>query len=281
MEKKKVNLYKLFSNISIFLTIGLVAILILMITQYIKVSETLLKLIFILLVLSISCTVSLTWIQKIMQNRYKKLSIVMLSVLGAFAILWITTIFVVSNFINTIGSYEAEIAAAKTVSFVTYLQVVLIASLQFILGSFIANAISNFGKSNLVLQVLNYLSAVMIDVWFCKLFTIFTFVDASIKLNDASFLASSGWWALFLIAAAILAITQGSITKMYKRRQHDIAQRSVSDNFEHLYDVTSDGKGDETKSATKKLEELKTLLDNNMITQEEYETKKRQILDEM
>ena len=101
-EKKPFNYYKLFANVSIFLTIGLIAILIMMMTRYIAFSVVKLEIVLVLLVLSIASSVSLVWIQRLMQKRYKILSWVMIGLVIAFSILWIATIFVVANFIKKV-----------------------------------------------------------------------------------------------------------------------------------------------------------------------------------
>lgn len=283
-EKNSFNFYKLFSNISIFLTIGLIAILIMMMTRYIAFSIVKLELVLILLVLSIASSVSLTWIQKIMQNRFKILSWVMIGFVIAFSILWIATIFVVVNFIKKIPTIADEAEAIKMITaFVSYLQFVLIASLQFILGSFVANKVANFGKSNIVLQVLNYLSVVMVDVWLCKLVTIITFKGTEFQLNDTSFLVSRGWWTLLLIAAAVLIVTQASITRIYRRRRREISTRTLAMDAEMSFgEVAEPFQAKETKKAEptleEKLKQLKALRDSDMITEEEYQEKRANLL---
>ena len=198
----------------------------------------------------------------------------MIGILAAFAILWIVTIFVAANFIEKINT----VTEAKAVSFYNYLQFVLIASLQFIFASFVANKVANFGKSNIALQVFNYLSVVMVDVWFCKLFTLVTFPNGNFKLSDPSFLTSRGWWTLLLIAAAILSITQASITRIYKRRKRDLAEQAMGEQVEGVFNVEAPKK---EKSAQEKLKDLKKMLDDELITKEEYDEKRQAILKDM
>lgn len=277
-SRRKINLYNLFSNISIYFTIGLVVLLILMITGVINYSQILLEIVFILLILSITSTVSLTWIQKLMKGKYKVLSWVMIGILSVFAILWIATIFVIVNFFNNVLGSNGSDVSSQVASFLSYIQVVLIMSVQFILSSFVANTITYFGKSNYILQGLNYLSIIMVDVWLCKLLTLINFNNDAFTFNNADFLTSKGWWALFLISAAILAITSGSISKIHKRKLKEQVQEMTE----------NESSSKQSKKATKqedsleeKLKKLKDLLDKGLITEKEYAKKREKLLEDI
>ena len=143
------KLYKIMASISmlgVFLAAG---ILVLATTQVLKISAGLFGTVVMIGILCIAIVSTLPWIRRIEKNEYKTVAIAFISVIGACALLWIISDWLV---VAMITNHNATIALLWVV------KIAVILSLQLMVADVVAIMYLKFGKTYLPFQIITYLS---------------------------------------------------------------------------------------------------------------------------
>ena len=297
------KLYKIINTCSIvglFVTVGLV---VLMIMGTIKCTSSVVGIIAAIAILCFSCILALPWIRKIENNEFKVLSYVFLGIVALSCLLWIISDIVIISQYKVIkaASLKDELTNEEStklfnslVGSLNYLKTAVFISIQFSVASFVATGVTKYRKTMLPFQVITYVSYLLCDLWISTfLFTInVKKINASnvgdinkifiINENLLKFLTSKAIVTIFVIAIAYVIIANAIIKRQEQRRlknaSEDLAKGNVA--------VVTSANSQETPVATvetpeEKLAKLKSMYEKELITKEEYETKKNDILKDM
>ncbi len=279
----KGRVFKTISYLSIGSLVAMLFLFILMVMNIIPFSSGLFALIGVLFVVSLAMSLATPWAKRVSEGRYKILSYVFLGLIAVAMILWIVVVFLLLNLYNkVIDDIDVGDSFISTIKFI---QVCVIITIQVIFGSIIATKISNFGKNNIVLQVFTYIGYVILDFYLSYIVSRLAFVDSEIVTKDADLLTSKVGLTVLLFAIVIVGVVEGYNKSRIKRIQKDAVERSLVSELEPVEKkkkaepAQTETKQEET--AEEKLTKLKSLLDKNLITQEEYDKKKEDIISKM
>lgn len=280
-ENSKFSLYGIIQTISIvglFLAVGLI---VLATTGTLHMGTGLIQFVGIIAVICLCGLMSLVWARNLERGKQKVVSIVFLSIIGAVCLLWIIAICVVMGLIR-----KGDAATDKElVNSLRFIKIVLIISVQFICGTTIGAVITRYGKSMLVFQVIMYLSNIVVDVYVsCWLFLF------KINNGEVAFATDSKLFAILtsngMITIAVLAIVYVSLSNSIIKRVELKRQKYQIENYGDKIDKKEIEEQTQTntqpvKDNKQKLVELKSMLDDGLITQEEYDEKRKKLLEDM
>ena len=280
-ENSKFSLYGLIQTISIvglFLAVGLI---VLAATGTLHMGTGLIQFVGIIAVICLCGLMSLVWARNLERGKQKIVSIVFLSIIGAVCLLWIIAICVVMGLIR-----KGDAATDKElVNSLRFIKIVLIISVQFICGTTIGSVITRYGKSMIVFQVIMYISNIDVDLYVsCWLFLF------KINNGEVSFATESGLFTILtskgMITIAVLAIVYVSLSNSIIKRVELKRQKYQIENYGDKIDKKEAEQQEQSnaqpvKDNKQKLVELKSMLDDGLITQEEYDEKRKKLLEEM
>ena len=299
------KLYKIIntcSTIGLFLTVGLV---VLMIMGTIKCTSSVVGIVAAIAILCFSCILALPWIRKIENNEFKVLSYVFLAIVAVCCLLWIISDIVI------ISQYKAIKASAlndnlteeestklfnSLVGALNYLKAAVFISIQFSVASFVATGITKYRKSMLPFQGITYISYLFCDFWISTfLFTInVKKINASnvgdldkifqINENVLTFLTSKAMVTIFVLAIAYVIIANAIIKRQDQRRMKNATEDLAKGRVPIVGGEDSAPaavQAEPVQTPEEKLEKLKSLYEKQLITKEEYEEKRNNILKDM
>lgn len=280
-ENGKFSLYGIIQTISIvglFLAVGLI---VLATTDVLHMGTGLIQFVGIIAVICLCGLMSLVWARNLERGKQKIVSIVFLSIIGAVCLLWIIAICVVMGLIR-----KGDAATDKElVNSLRFIKIVLIISVQFICGTTIGSVITRYGKSMIVFQVIMYISNIVVDLYVsCWLFLF------KINNGEVSFATESGLFTILtskgMITIAVLAIVYVSLSNSIIKRVELKRQKYQIENYGDKIDKKEAEQQEQAnaqpvKDNKQKLVELKSMLDDGLITQEEYDEKRKKLLEEM
>lgn len=281
MDNKKFNLLKFLTSTSLYLMLFIIAIIVISLFGYISLGAGLVKFLLVLCVICASTWLAMPWARKLQSDpKLKIVSIIFLSAVGVFAVLWIIGIFMSANLIDIISkavTNEAseEMLAKNTVMVARYLKWVVVLFIQFVLANSIASTMIKYGKEKIPYQVILYLSGLVIDVFFVRLLFLFKISDDySLTVNNAEFLSNKFTWLLVVLSLIIL-LASSAFNKRYENRRRKEEMETETTYSKSEKEVNS------SENIEVKLEKLKRLLEQNLITQEEYDAKRQDVLKEL
>lgn len=272
------NIYKLISNIAVVGIFVSIAILVLGIAKIFKLNSFVFGLIATIAIISIACWLVLPWVKRLSDSKNKNVSLVFISLIALCAVLWIISVYMIIHIYREAKSGGETISSL--VNTLKFVKVTLIISLQFLIASLIAETVMRYKNRMIVFQAITYASNLYFDF-----FVTFFLCCLSVTLEDGlevsdkiKFLGNKFVIVLFVLAIIYMIISNAIIKKQEEKR----VARAVHQN----YNIDGDKKVEpesvvQENSAEQKLESLKNLLDKNLITQEEYDKKREEILKDM
>ena len=273
-KDNKFSLYGLIQTISIVGLFIAVGIIVLSSVGSFKLSSGLIQFIGIIAVICLCGLMSLVWARNLERGKAKVVSIVFLGIF--VCILWIIAICVVMGLVRK-GDTISEKELANTLRFI---KIVLIISVQFICGTTIGSVITRYGKSMLVFQVIMYISNIIVDLYVSGWLLLFKIDGTDIAFNSSSglfsFLTSSAVYPIAILALAYVSLSNSIIKRIELKRQ-----KYQIENYGDRIDQKEENVTQPVKDSKQKLVELKSMLDDGLITQEEYDEKRKKLLEEM
>ncbi len=255
--------------VGLFVAVGLLVMGITM--QFINATITL-----VLAILAVICFVAiatLPWIKKYEQGQFRKTSITFMIINGICAILWIVGVILV--YVLYVKSRDgADYDPTKALKII---KIIIIVSIQFLTASSIATLITRYKKSFLAFQVITYISTVFVDVYVSLLlFSVYFNEARDLQMNSdlLSILGAPIMIGLFCMFLVFTAISAGIVTRLERNRVervHDAVANTVDVNG----NIVSDSKPTSEKD---RMAKLKQMYDDGLITEEEYNTKRAEIL---
>lgn len=280
-ENGKFSLYGIIQTISIvglFLAVGLI---VLAATGTFHMGTGLVQFVGIIAVICLCGLMSLVWARNLERGKAKVVSIVFLSIIAVVCILWIVAVCVVMGLIRK-GDTVSEKELANTVRFI---KIVLIISVQFICGTTIGAVITRYGKSMLVFQIIMYVSNIVVDLYVTGWLLLFKIDGTDIAFNSASglfsFLTSNAVYPIAILALAYVSLSNSIIKRIELKRQKYQIENYGDRIDKKEVEAQAQTNVQPVKDNKQKLIELKSMLDEGLITQEEYDEKRKKLLEDM
>lgn len=270
-NKNQSKLYGILSNVSITGLFISVALIVLITTQVIKLNSVIVTIIALFLASCIACVLGLPWAKRLENKKHKKICIAFLIAVAVCYILWVVCIFLVMNILVKADSQTASTLNGS----LTFIKISIIITMQFMVASLIGNVVTKYKKSLLPFQVITYFSNIFVDFYF-TFFMLCLKIDETkaIQINsNAKFLTSKAMIVLIILAVLFTAISNKLMrvieTRKLKNITEDMSQTRVIGNEND--EVNED-------SMEAKLEKIKNLYEKQLITKEEYEEKRAEII---
>lgn len=290
--------------VGLFVAVG---ILVLMVTGTIPWTSSKVGIIAAVAILCFSCLLALPWIRKIENNEFKILSYVFLGIVGLSCILWlISDIVIISEYKAIKAAAGKELTDDEQIKLISgllrtinFLKASVLISIQFSVASFIATGITKYRKTMIPFQAIAYVSYLFCDFWFTSfLFTVniksnvgsiiasgaSDILDKIFVINEGlfKFLTSKAMLTIFVLAIAYVLVSNAIIKRQEQTRikhaAEDLAYGRVSSTVEPQ---PVQAEPATAESPEEKLAKLKKMYESELISQEEYEAKKSEILKDM
>ena len=272
------RLYKLLATIAMVGIFVAAGIIVLAATQVLKISPGLFGTAVMIGILSLALISILPWIRRIENNEYKTVSIAFVSVIAVCAVLWIISDWLV---VAMITNHNAGVAL------LWFVKIAIILSLQLMVADVVAVMYLRFKKSYMPFQIITYLSYGFIDFYLTFLLCCINIADGKIKVSNAfGLLGSHLMIALIALAVVYAAISSSILRFIQERRKRNMVNDYYEGKIKNLDTDEEVQEKEEPKEEPKetpeqKLEKLKKLYDQELITKEDYEAKKAEIMKEL
>ncbi len=270
------KIYKIVQLASISVILIAIILGILEAFQLLKIDSTVNGIIFSIAVIGLGGMSALPWVrvyESIDDKRFKITALAFLGVIGVCTILWVICVWQVIGIYKNLKNDLGDEALKGLINSLNFIRVSVIISLQFVIGSSITMNIIKYRKTLLPYQVMAGISNLYMDFYFTLLLTAITITNDGFGVSPtATFLINHWQWltALFAVAIALMALP----SVVFRRTDR---KRLLSAKREQIKELAGgDNKFD--SSVEEKLNKIRTLLDNGLISQEEYEAKRAEIL---
>ncbi len=212
--------------------------------------------------------------------------------IGVCALLWVIAVFVVGDdIINNVINGEGDGVSASTF---TFLRVAIIISLQALFGSVIATGILRHGKNYLALRAIMYVAILYLDIWL-------SWVAGGITvagIADKTFLPISctPLWVIAVLTAAAFVASAFILAGQTRRKEIELIMKgdvsALTEGDVNLIDTQAttasmyrpDMPAPQEKPAEdveEQLEKLMRMKEKGLISEEEFEEKRKEILSRM
>ncbi len=289
--------------VGLFASVGLI---VLAVTSPLSFSPGVLCAVAVIACLCIGCALATPWVNYLETKQHVKLSWIFLGFVIGCTLLWVVSCFVVLAMYNRI---KANGGMESIVGLMWFIRIALVITFQFITSTFIASNIIKYGKKMIAFQVIAYISNLFVDVYFTMAaFALnFNLAKKTITFNTsiAEALISPTMLTLIALALAYVLLSNsiikrinGETTGSYNRNNRrnrgsrstlgGMLMDSVVENLaadaelgQQATQPKTAPKEKKTNNVADKLTQLKEMYDQQLITKEEYEQKRADILKDL
>lgn len=270
------KIYKIVTTcaiIGLFIAVGLLVMGITL--HFINATITL-----VLAILAVICFVAiatLPWIKKYEQGQFRKTSISFMIINGICAVLWI---------VGAILVYVLYVKARDGVDYdptnsLKIIKIIIIISIQFLTASSIATLITRYKKSFLAFQIITYISTIFVDLYVSLfLFSVYFNNANELQLNSdlldiLGMPIMIGLFCMFLIFTAISAGVVKRLERNRVERVHETVANTVDENGNTVVQTQNQ------PSEQDRMAKLKKMYEEGLITEEEFNAKRSEILKDL
>lgn len=280
--------------IGLFVAVGL---LVLMITGIIGWSSAMVGLTLGIAIVCFCCILALPWIRRLEKGEFKIMSYVFLGLVALCCVLWvIADIIIIKQYRNIRLASKGEFTDEETTAFIrsllhslNYFKFTTFITIQFSVASFVAAVIIKLRKNMLVLQGIAYASYAVCDFWISGILLSIS-IKSNAKFGDSlvldeifsvnagflKFLVSKVMLTILFLAIAYVIVSNVIIKKQEQRMIKNVNEDTIYGDVESQ---PNSEKQEETIEV--KLEKLKKMYEGELISKEEYESKKSEILKDL
>lgn len=290
-NKKPGTIYSVLSNaalVGLFLSVGILIVGIMQDT----LNAGMVLILSILSIIFGGCALSLVWVRNLERKRYFKTSIVFLAITVACCILWIACAIVIYNMVKSVD--QGTFTDVKLAKMLNFIRISLVITVQFVFSNVITRNIIRYKKNFVAFQIIHYSSCVFVDFYISMLALAVRFkesgADIVLKSGTTEFLFNGVMLTIFIVACVYIAISNSVLQSIARKKSGGkTGKRTVLDSLfdepefeedikqEEALEVQTSQKEDKV-SVKKRLNELKALYDDGIISKEEYEQKRNDIL---
>ena len=299
MRKQKSKLYRTVRMAVIFVSIMITTLLILAVIVKDMRQEWMFKFIFIVYALCAGGGMTLPWITQFERDRRKvsngesvapwhKIAVFgALGLIAACSLLWIISVFVVGDSVKVLISGNDNGHNFGT-SF-TMLRASIIVTIQVAVATVVVTNAMRYGKNYLVLRVIMYVALLYLDVylsWIVGSITMAAFEGSAFLPFETKF------WVPTVLMTVALGVAGGLFGAQAQRKEVELFMKgdmkALTEGDVDLIDTETDATGWGGASSRsgggdpeKQLKKIKELYDKGIITEEEYQAKRQDIIDKM
>ena len=279
------KIYKIVQLTTIIVLIVAVAVLVFEMFGVFDINSTANGLIVSVGVLGIGGMNELPWVrifERFTDKRFKITAIVFMAFVGLCVVLWIVCVWQIVGIVNSAAGDGFEQSFKDVLNMFETIRVVLIVSLQFMVASGVTMNIVKYRRTLIPYQVMSGVANLYIDFYLSLLLTAFTITPQGdfIKAPTAEWVNSPALGALFWISLILLIIVGIVFARTDRRRLIATANDAavvapVDKNAELKEKVEPESNSD---SIAERLKKLQKLYDDGLITKEDYDNKRAEIL---
>lgn len=277
---------KLYRTISLTAIIGLFVIagvIVLAICRLISFSSTIFGLLGTLGFFCIGCIMILPWIKRLESGEFKKTSIVFMCFVAVCIILWIIALWMGVVLYKQLKS-DSDKAASTLYNTLNFIKVTGIISLQFMVVSVVATCFTKYKKTMLAFQGITYFSYAFVDFYmtfFLACLQINT-VEQKIAFSKSISVLGNKWMVALVVLSIVYVIISNAVMKKIEIRKSKNTVEDMQKLTSNVDELKSQVQvAPQQKTTEEKLVELKNMLDKQLITQEEYDKKREDILKDL
>lgn len=282
--KKRAKILSILTYVAIIGLFVDVALVVLGLFRVIPFSTNLFEAIGIIGVICLSSLLIIPWIRYIANKEHKILSIVFLCFVGVCTILWIVSI------VLMVGIFKEgdKMSDKTTADMLNTIKASLLITIQFCVASSITSNILKFGKKWIVFQIIMYVSLIYIDFYFTSLILCMKISAGGFKFVTSLTYVGDKWAYVLLSIAFMYSVIASAIMNRskygFRRRRGLFANTTIAEDIDEedrkmIADMA--GTKQAEPDAKKRLAELKEMLDQGLITQEEYDAKRKDIIEKL
>lgn len=274
--------------VGIFILIGLI---VLSTIGVFKFTSTLLGFLIAIIILCIGLFLVLPWVRRIEKKEFIKTSYVFIGIIALCCLLWVIgDVIVISLYKEMQALLDAGVETmteeyhASLIGGLKYCKFTLFITLQSAIASFVGTFVTKYKNKMLVFQIISYASYLFIDIYLsCWLFAIKVDGGAgvdkvfSVSKTMLEILTNVGFLGFFILAVLYVSIASSIIVAQDRKKRKVDFMRNLSKNSNNQIEQNTKT----MQTIKEKLEELKKMYESELITQEEYEKKKDDILGQM
>lgn len=273
------KLYKIISSIAIIGIFAAAGLLVLAFTNSLPLSAISFGFVFSVAVICLGAISTLPWIRRFENNDNKKIATAFLIVIGVCVLLWLICVWL-GIIIYKRAQADIESLNAAIV-LIWIIKITLLISIQLVVSSTITNVLLKYKKTMIPFQIITYASHLYIDFYLTYLI-ICLGVNSSgpYVMEGISFLGHKATWVLLILAFVYSIISSSILRSIEVKKMRNEAKEAAANG-------TNDAAAPKQEAAKtsdtpqQKLENLKKMYDQELITKEEYEQKRSEILKDL
>lgn len=230
-------------------------------------------------IIGFACILSLYWVRHLENNQYKIISWTFLGLTLFVAVIWIISACLI------IALYEKAKANQNFnyASAVNFVRITLIISMQVVTANFISRMFLKYKKTYIGVQAIAYASNIYIDIWVTMLLICISISKSGFNFNWNiwNLLIGPTMLTLLILSFIYAAFINSIIKTLDQRKVTRAADKVESMTNQEIKETVKEEIKEETNSVEERLNKIKELKDKGIITQEEYEAKRADILKDM
>lgn len=286
------QLYRIINSISMTGIFIVAAVIVLSISGIFAMTSTIFGLTGTVMFLCLAAMLALPWVKWIEKKQHKKLAIVFLALIAVCLIMWIVCLWLGVSLYRQLRDGAGLNAVDNFVGTINTMKFTLVFSLQFIFASTIANGIIKYKKTYIPFQAFTYASHLYLDFYITTFIFCLSFSKAeghaTIALSqNVNILIHPVTLTILALSVVFMAISSGFMKRLEKDRAQQLMETTVELAEKHIEQLEkgetpkTEPKAKEEESIEEKLAQLKNLLDKKLITQEEYDQKRKELIDNL
>ena len=274
------KLYKIISSIAIIGIFAAAGLLVLAFTDSLPLSAISFGFVFSVAVICLGAISTLPWIRRFENNDNKKIATAFLIVIGVCVLLWLICVWLgVIIYKRAQADIESLNAA---IALIWIIKITLLISLQLIVSSTITNVLLKYKKTLIPFQVVTYASHLYIDFYLTYLILCLGVNSEGPYVSEGiSFLGHKAAWVLLILAFVYAIISSSILRSIEVKKMRNEAKETAANGAK---DETAQKQQEAAKTSDtpqQKLENLKKMYEQELITKEEYEQKRSEIIKDL
>ena len=239
----------------------------------------------IVFIITTLLSLAIPWSVNIEKKQNVKLSIAFLCFVGVCAIFWIISAFLIYHIFRDIIAVESSVVPSKSLNFI---RVSLFITLQFVIANLITSSMMRYKKNLIIFQSVMYASNLYVDFYLSFLIWCFTINEKGFDIvaGNLAFLKNGVVLTILVIAIVYVIVCKSILNRIQKKKGGLIGV--VADSYGSIIDSQEEAKAaakEEPKvqeaKPDEKLAKLKEMYEKELITKEEYDSKRSEIIDKL
>lgn len=299
------KIYRWVQLIAITIVTAALVLLIFEATTLLKMGTTANGVVFSIGVVGLAGFVALPWVrvfEAMKQKSCRITAIVFLSLIGVCAILWIVSVWMIVGLVakSIKGGLDDQTLFKSLNNSLQIIRISVIISIQFIVASYIAKNIIKYGKTLLPYQVMSAVAQLYLDFYLILVALAVNITPEGVEFSKTALLLKNMWFHALLVVAIVIGIFPNTVFMRVDRRKMINARGTVYDTPTEV-DLAASVEANPSPvtpattpvidpfapdapppsaldTVDDKLRKIKELLDRGLITQEEYDKKREDII---